>query len=804
VNRVHEKSEDTLSEFRLAWRSLVRTPGTTAAAVLTVALGIGVNVALFSVVDRLMFRPLPYAQPHRLVQLHDRAVSGSGTERFAVLSQSVAQYLRDHATSFEDVAYAGVGHFERRVKGLGDEPVTFGYASGNLLRLLGIRLVAGQIPDGDVDGPGQPVLLTTPVWQAHFGSRPDAVGAAVGPYRIIGVLPPDFLLPSSNLTERIHGVVLERSQLDGDPNPRVLVSAPVARLRSDVTVQQAQAEVDVLFGQMPAPPNVGIPPRKPVVQPLQEGLYFLYRTNLWLVVLSGAAGLLIACVNLSTLLLARSRSAETVRAIRLALGASPGRIVAGTAIEAILISTAGAALAIVVCVWSHQAVLAVMPAMLRGFSVSPVDTRLLALSVAATLTAGLAASIAPAWHARRTDTIVALQVAGKSGGRRLRGAGPLLATQAGFGVLLVVGAAVMVANYVGMVTTDSGWNLDDLYVLNVNHGHQPKAPPPAVKARVQQVVETIEMAPGVVAAGAANRRPFDAYGLIDDVWETLGHRGGTWGVTANLFDAMGMSLRAGRFFTREEVSRKGLLTVLNEKGVRALWPDTTSAEALGRRVRTADGERLVIGVIADVRRYPGETPVAGMYVPLTADEMNMSQSTIEVLIRMAPGQRPDLATIKQRLDERFGVSALRPPQMIAQMLSPFYDGPRFLAVLFGTLAAIALALAAIGVFALAAFDVARRRHEMAVRVTLGATQGDLRRLIQQGVLRPVLVGSAAGLIGAWWAAQFAQALVIDIDVHHPVRFAAVAGLFAAVASLAAWLPVRRAARTPPADVLRAM
>jgi putative ABC transport system permease protein len=300
--------------------------------------------------------------------------------------------------------------------------------------------------------------------------------------------------------------VLEPSRLDQVIDPRILLNAPLARLRPGVTVEQAQAEVDVLYSQIPSPAVVRSRAPRVLVQPLQQGLFFLYRAPLWLVVCTGAIVLLAACVNLTTLLLARSRAGERARAIQVALGASRRYVLTTVLIETLLICFTGAMLAMAVCFWTQQLLLSVVPPAFRGFATSPVDVRLAFLSLSATVLVSSAASLAPAWHSRRTDVQQTLGRQTPSTAGRLRGGSALLAVQAAFGVVLVAGAVLTVGSYLSLITRDGGWQLDDLFQVDVLHGTR-AADRGYDKQRVLRVIETVEAAPGIIAAGAANRLP---------------------------------------------------------------------------------------------------------------------------------------------------------------------------------------------------------------------------------------------------------------------------------------------------------
>jgi ABC-type antimicrobial peptide transport system permease subunit len=259
---------------------------------------------------------------------------------------------------------------------------------------------------------------------------------------------------------------------------------------------------------------------------------------------------------------------------------------------------------------------------------------------------------------------------------------------------------------------------------------------------------------------------------------------------------------AGRDFTRTEIAERLPLAVVNRAGGASLWPGRPASDVIGQQVAHENVTYRVIGVVGDVKNAPGEASAAGLYLPLTSDGVRVTQSALNVAVRFADGVTPDLSVFQTRLDAALGENTVT-LQSVAERAAPYLQRPRFQAVLFASAAVIALVLAAVGLYALAAFDVARRRREMGIRLTLGATARDLRRAVVGTAVRPVIAGAAAGLVVTWWAAQYLQSFLFEVDARDPWTYALVALVLVATAVVAAWLPARRAARTDPASVLRA-
>jgi hypothetical protein len=413
---------------------------------------------------------------------------------------------------------------------------------------------------------------------------------------------------------------------------------------------------------------------------------------------------------------------------------------------------------------------------------------------------------------RRLDVVSIIRGERSNTGRlRLAGGTGLLVVEAAIGVALVAGAAVTVRNLAGLVFKNPGFVAADLYSVNVNHqdpappGTRPSAPwyDGDRRARVRGIVNALEQVPGIRSAGIVSRPPIGNWGLEDAFWKERGLTGGVWGASDGTLESLGVTLLTGRLLSVDDIESRARVAIVNRSAVASLWPGTVIEQALGQAIAVGASEYTVIGVIRDVRRHPGEGPMRALILPIVSPDVRVSQSAAIAFVRTRPGVVPDWGAARAALDRRFPPTRLPAPESIASVIDPWLERPTFQAALFGSFAAIAIALAAVGLYATTAFDVARRKREVGVRMTLGATGHDIGRLVLRRSIQPVAIGAATGLIVTWWAARFLQAFLFEVDARDPWTLALVVLVLIATAIVAAWLPMRRAVRTDPALVLRA-
>jgi predicted permease len=806
--------EELGADARDVFRSLTRSPGFSLAAILTVSIGIAANVVVFSVVDRLLFRPLPYAAPDRLVQIHQMTFRDS-SDSSAFLPMAMADELGRRTSSLDGIAWAD-GYATNTVLAPGESPIAVATVRSNTLRVLGLRPIVGRDFDADdTRVPGQlAVLLTFEAWQARFAHRADVVGLSWGQrpaYRIVGVLPPGFLLPSSRFVEHVDGIAAsEPRRID---QPGWMITAPFARLKPGATVAEVQGEVDALLrdtswagSHLASDPKLGRP-ASATVQPLRDGLNMLVRPYLWLI--SGGVWVLLAaaCANLATLLVVRTRAREYDSAIKSAMGASATRLVRHAVLESIVLCAAASAIAVAVCAATHAALVAVVPPTLHAFIVAPLDRRLIAATVLATFAAALLASVPPASRVIRSDVMAVFRRNGSRTATTRRGSGWLLAAQAAFGVVVLAGAVMTVPGFMGLLWRSPGFEPSNLYVVTVNHGASmsslgARGGGGARVARARTMRDAMRGLPHVRGAAVALQVPFGGLGGSREFWKSRGLVGEQWSVDSGYFQTAGTALLAGRDMRDDEIAAGAPVAVLSETGAHALWPDVPLADVPGRSIQSGTSTVTVVGVSRDIRAVPGQPVLPTIFAPLTATDADDVQSGWPVVVRMDEGVAPDRALLIARLNAAFGTSATVRVQSVEDLMAPFLDRPRFLAVLFGSLAFAALGLTLVGLYAVANLESLQRRFEIGVRVALGASGRDIAARIFRSTVVPVVAGVTGGLIAVWWASASVRATVGELSVTGPRVYGAAAALLIAAAIAASWLPARRAARVDPATVLR--
>jgi putative ABC transport system permease protein len=394
-----------------------------------------------------------------------------------------------------------------------------------------------------------------------------------------------------------------------------------------------------------------------------------------------------------------------------------------------------------------------------------------------------------------------LRIDRRSSAVALRGGAVLLAVQAALSVVLVTGAAATVRSFAGIVLEDPGYREADLYDVSVQHGFVDDQPKNNL-ARVTQTETIVRNFPGVVSAGLTSRYLVGNVSLSQDAfWKDRGQQGARVGIGGGLFAALGTPMLAGREFSDSEVHAGAPVAVVNHKAAAQLWPAMSADEVIGKSIATSEGVRTVVGVAQDIRRLPGVPTMATLFLPVTAKEVPFNNSALYVSVRVAPGSQLDTAALDARLDAALSSNQL-PVTAVATHLIPHLQKPRFQAILFGAVAGIGLVLSLIGLYAVAAFDVARRRRELGVRMALGATKADVRGLVVTTLVRPVMLGIVAGIAAAWWLAKFLQAFIFEVDARDPWTSGLVALMLLATGLLGVSLPARRAANTDPSIVLR--
>lgn len=799
--------DTTMSDTRYALRSLLHARWFALGAVMTFALGIGVNVAVFSAVDRMLFRPLPYDHPEQLFVLREYSGERAGG---TVPTPFLAELLKDGTYIAEASSANFTDSFAESPDPADESSISLTEASYTTLAVFGVHPVIGRdFTREDAVAKRRVALISFELWQRRFGGAADITGRELWgggqPVEIVGVLPRDFIPASNRMNPNSQGLFLDSAFLRS-PDPADRTSAPYVRLRPGVKPEAAEAVIQPLYARAILTLAGGNRPRtgpSPTVHltSLDAVLFGRYSTMLWLVVTAAGLVLLVACANMVSLLLVRARSREHVAAMQVALGAGAWRLWRGALIEVGILSLTGTVVGAVVFAWSASALRAVLPGVFSRYSASIGEPRVLACAALLMMVCVCLSGLLPAWRLSHQDVIAVLRRSGASGrGRRLNSGRSLLAIEAAIGVVLVAGAVVTARSLVGLKRVDLGFDPDHAYWASVV---LPEEKDPDVRyARYMQVLDVIRNMPGVRLAGAEN----DIFLSGSTGWRGFGfgegnkERGARNNVTHGFFEALGMRPVTGRTITADDVARHVPVAVVSRAGIGALWPGVSPADALGRRLPFKDlPDTVVVGVVPDVRSVYAQPPTPTVYLPIEAKEMRFLDYVLRVDGDAVPSRRGIFERVRQQVGAPLSVD-IAP---ISKSLDASLVYQEFQTTLFGTFALAALLLAGTGLYSVGSFEVARRRHEMSVRCALGATAADLRRLVARETLLPVAAGIGAGLYGAYWAARFIQSFLSGLDARDPWTFVMTALALLVTAIVAVWVPTRRAARTNPAAVLRA-
>jgi predicted permease len=710
---------------------------------------------------------------------------------------------------FAGIAWVNAAAKNETRPGLGENPLTLTTMTDNALDVLRLRPAMGRAFDeSDVAADTRrSVLLTYQTWQSRYRSSADVTDLSWvdGPlsYRVIGVLPKDFLLPSSRLFEGLDGVYAYRHRDHPQGVRGSLITAPFARLQPGVSLANARTVATTTLEGMPweaADGQQSRERRSVQVEPLLAGMALLVREPMRLVF--GAAGLVFAVttVNLALLLSVWARARDRAVGIRLCLGASKARLARSAVIESLAICACGACLAWLGYACTQAALVSVIPPSLRSFVVFSTDTRLITASALAALAAGLACAIPPIRAAFATDLLAVLDR--RRPGRSKSGAvGLLLASEAAIGIVLTITAAAAVPEFVRLRVQSPGYEPVDLHVIDVGHdwpGEQQSLRSNSAE-RVSAILESLGHVAGVKGAAASIPNPLASRQTSTGVWLDRGVSGGTAAVSGGFFAVVGLPILAGRSFSDDEVAANSLVAVVDEAGAKALW-SVGPAEAIGRRVQTADGIRVVVGVVRNSRAHPGAAESPTLYVPVTATEASTTQSALPVVVRMESGRSPDARVLNAALRTRFPQGNLR-LQSVEQSFDRWVETPRLLAVILGTFGGIALMLVAIAIVALVRFEIERRTYEMAIRFTLGASAMHVRWMLTRSFLLYLALGTSAGVLITLWLARLAES-EIGINIQHPVPFLWALGLIAGATIGGAALPTARLGRAEPSSMLK--
>jgi predicted permease len=807
-------------DLHYAARALGRSPGFTAIAVLTLALGIGANTAIFSVVNGVLLRPLPYPEPDRLVRIYT-AFRGSGTSRYSMSQPEFMDYkslthVFENAAAYTGAsltltgACGGSGTCEpERVRGIA--------ATRDVFRVLGVAPIRGRAFEGQEGRAGlEPVVvLTYDFWQNRFGGDASLLGRTLSlngvGRRVIGILPPDVTLARAQAFIPIY---INPDSMAGRATNYL---SGVARLGPNVTVEQAQRELNALTRATVA--------RYPNVYPASMGYgatvismrdAIVGDVRPALLILLGAVSLvlLIACANVANLLLARGEARQREVAVRVALGADRGRIVRQLLTESTVLAVAGGAGGVLLAWLGMKSLLAVNPEAIPRLELVRIDPTVGIATLVLAIVTGLVFGLAPALQLARPDLQSSLKEGTRGGsvGRGQQRLGrALVAAEVALAAVVVIGAALLVRSFWLLRTVDPGF--DPSHVLAVDLAlPTARYDTTATTAFYQRLVERMGALPGVTVAAAASDLPPVSGGSNWDV-EILGSKRAPGSaapspnvriVTRDFFRALSIPLARGRLFGPSDGAGSAPVAVINEAARRAIWPN---ADPVGQQIRFAPDEPwlTIVGVTRDVRSMGLSEPVTPEVYLLHEQLPAIAASTeraMYVVLRTA-GDPLSLASAARatvrELDPLLAITGIR---SMTEMVDLSVAGPRFTMLLLGVFGGVALTLAAVGIYGIMSHAVKRRTREIGIRVALGARPADVLRLVVGQGMTLAGVGLAIGVAVALAATRLMTQMLYGISATDPVTFVGIVVLLAAVAFVASWVPARRAVSTDPTTALR--
>jgi putative ABC transport system permease protein len=809
-----------LQDVRYGLRVLRQKPGFTAVAVLTLALGIGANTAVFSLVSAVLVRPLQYREAERLVTVWEDGTA-AGFPRDVLAVGNFADWRAQNSV-FEEMAAADQRTFD--LTGEGGEPEKiFGLGvTSNFFPLLGAEPALGRIflPEEDSPGAARVAVLSQGLWQRRFGGERSAVGRDVllngEHYTVAGVMPADFEFAYPNVDLWIP-VAFTPEQLNDHANHYLEV---VARLKPGVTVEQARADLNVVARRISEAHPEDATGLSAAVVPLREYLAGNVRTPLLLLLAAVALVLLIACANVAGVLLSRAAARRREIAVRAALGASRLRIVRQLMTESVLLSAAGGLLGALLALWTFAFLGQLVPAGMRAMSEPRLDSAVLAFTLLVSLLASLAFGLAPALQASKTDLNDALKQAGGRGGagwgRTLRGA--FVVAEVALALVLLVGAGLVVRTLYNLRGQYAGLRPENVLTVRTQLADNRYREPARRAAFYEGVLERVKGLPGVVAAGYTTAVPLTrkggANGLSvegkdngpDSNWNA-NHRQ----VSPDYFRALGLSVREGRGLTEQDDEGAQPVVAVNETLARSFWPGES---ALGKRFKVGlpDSPQpwlTVVGVVDDVRQMASDEPVkAEMYVPYRQAAVYWKSSTYasfaprDLVVRtsVAPTSiAPAVRGAVREVDAYQPVSGVR---TLEDVLGRDTAQRRVGVILLAAFAGLALLLSALGIYGVLAFFVVQHTPEIGVRMALGASPADMLRMVVGRGMRLALAGVGVGLLCALALTRLIESQLFGVSATDPLTFAGLALLLAAVALLACLVPARRATKVDPMVALR--
>jgi putative ABC transport system permease protein len=807
--------ETAFQDLRYGLRMLRRNPGFTFVAVLTLALGIGANTAIFSVVNAVLLRSLPYRDPDRLVLVGHYRANYGGCD-FAL----GADFLdwRDQAKAFEQIAAYAFDTAD--LMGNGEpERLNAGMVSASLFSTLGVAPTLGRAFTLEEDTLGGPpaVILSDGLWRRRFGGDPQVIGRAITlgnqSRTVVGVMPAGFRFPGES--DLWLPIALDVAQELG--RRRMLHVSVLARLKPGVTQEAARADLSVILGRQ----RQAFPGHYSEVEVRVIGLSesLVGNVRMALLVMFGAVAfvLLIACANVANLLLARSAARQKEMAIRAAIGAGRLRLMRQLLTESLLLSTAGGMAGLLAAKWGVKLLVAMSPGSIARIQESSVDSRVLGFTCVVALLTGLFAGIFPARHASKTDVNETLKAqlgphSGRGGAQRALSA--LMIAELALSLVLLVGSGLMIKSFLRLMSVPKGFNPDGVLTLFLSPSLS-KYPPgsPQRGAYFQEALRSVQTLPGIQSASLTSGFPLGGSGrrqFLQIEGRPQYEPGKQPVIDCNFispeyFQTIGIQMRSGRSFTSQDGPESLRVAIINETLARRFFPNENP---IGRRLSMETSPWTIVGVAGDTRnRSLDQQTYPEIYLPL----IQHPNFIASLVVRAASDQNnpisPDgLSNLAASIRKQ--TQAIEPNEPVDQVvrmderLSNSVAWRRFQMLLLGVFAALALVIATVGIYGVISYAVSQRTHEIGVRMALGAQAMNILRMVVWRGMSLTLIGVALGLAAALALTRIMQNLLFEVSATDPVTFAIIALLLVGIAFIASYIPARRATKVDPLIALR--
>lgn len=804
--------ETFLQDLRYGARMLRRSKGFTAVAIIALALGIGGNTAIFSVVNAVLLRPLPYPEPDRIMRVFSSAPERGLTQTNTSLREVAA--ITEQNKVFEQVGAYTVD--TANLTGI-DEPLqlTVTRMTAGVLDVLRVVPAAGRnfLPEEDKAGGPQVVILSHNLWRRQFGGSPNVVGKSINidtvSFTVVGVMPEGFNFPGGQIDAWVPRV-FEPSFLSRDAVERGAGYLNViARLKPGVTRQQAQADVDTIAAHNDGGGQLNLAFGLLVI-PLTEVVTTGVRQTLY--ILLGAVGLvlLIACANVANLLLAKAAGRHKEIAVRAALGAGRARLIRQFLTESVLLALMAAALGVALASWGVELIVSAATGNIPRATEISVDLRVLGFTLVIAVVTGVIFGLAPALQASKADLNDALKDASRGAGggsRRARIRSTLVVIEVAMSIVLLIGAGLLMRSFVRLQGVDAGFNPENLLVANINLPTSRYTEPAQRAAFYRRLNDELASLPGVVSVGAAQTLPLSGGGARTPIAidgravPPLPERPivSIEIVSPDYFRTLGIPLLQGRFFTEQDSESAPVTVIINQSFARKFFPDENP---IGRRVLMGGVQtqaREIVGMVGDVRQIGLDTsPAEGFYL----SSYQRPQLAMSVAVRTEGAPLSLSSAVRSRvlaIDRDQPIASL---QTMDERVSESISNQRFTLLLLGLFAGVALVLAAIGIYSVMAYTVTQRTGEIGLRMALGAQTRDVLKLVVAQGMSMALIGVAAGLGSAFALTRVMRSLLFSVSATDPMTFIVIPTVLIGVALAACLVPARRAVNVDPMVALR--